>query len=36
MNSCAAHDMAQLVRSALCQAIERMSNHLIAGAWRAN
>jgi 2-hydroxy-3-oxopropionate reductase len=30
MNSCAAHGMAQLDHSALCQAIERMSNHRIA------
>jgi len=30
MNSCAAHGMAQLDHSALCQAIERMSNHAIA------
>jgi len=30
MNSCAAHDLAQLDHSALCQAIERMSNHAIA------
>ena len=30
MNSCAAHGMAQLDHSALCQAIERMSNHVIA------
>ncbi|WP_208278295.1 2-hydroxy-3-oxopropionate reductase [Massilia oculi] len=32
MNSCAAHGMAQLDHSALCQAIERMSNHAIATA----
>jgi 2-hydroxy-3-oxopropionate reductase len=32
MNSCAAHGMAQLDHSALCQAIERMSNHAIAAA----
>jgi 2-hydroxy-3-oxopropionate reductase len=32
MNSCAAHGGAQLDHSALCQAIERMSNHAIAGA----
>ncbi|MDY0976421.1 2-hydroxy-3-oxopropionate reductase [Massilia sp. CFBP9012] len=32
MNSCAAHGMAQLDHSALCQAIERMSNHAIADA----
>jgi len=32
MNSCAAHGMAQLDHSALCQAIERMSNHAIAEA----
>jgi len=30
MNSCAAHGMGQLDHSALCQAIERMSNHAIA------
>lgn len=30
MNSCAAHGLAQLDHSALCQAIERMSNHAIA------
>ncbi|MFK3739236.1 2-hydroxy-3-oxopropionate reductase [Massilia sp. TN1-12] len=30
MNSCAAHGLAQLDHSALCQAIERMSNHPIA------
>ena len=30
MNSCAAHGMAQLDHSALCQAIERMSKHAIA------
>jgi len=32
LNSCAAHGMAQLDHSALCQAIERMSNHAIAAA----
>jgi len=32
MNSCAAHGMAQLDHSALCQAVERMSNHAIATA----
>lgn len=32
MNSCAAHGMGQLDHSALCQAIERMSNHAIAAA----
>jgi 2-hydroxy-3-oxopropionate reductase len=32
MNSCAAHGMAGLDHSALCQAIERMSNHVIASA----
>ena len=32
MKSCAAHGMAQLDHSALCQAIERMSNHAIAAA----
>lgn len=32
MNSCAAHGLAQLDHSALCQAIERMSNHAIAAA----
>jgi 2-hydroxy-3-oxopropionate reductase len=30
MNSCAAHGLAQLDHSALCQAIERMANHAIA------
>jgi 2-hydroxy-3-oxopropionate reductase len=30
MNSCAAHGLGQLDHSALCQAIERMSNHAIA------
>ena len=30
MNSCAAHGLAQLDHSALCQAIERMANHPIA------
>jgi 2-hydroxy-3-oxopropionate reductase len=32
MNSCAAHGMSGLDHSALCQAIERMSNHQIAKA----
>jgi 2-hydroxy-3-oxopropionate reductase len=32
MNSCAAHGMAQLDHSALCRAIELMSNHEIASA----
>ncbi|MGJ9416442.1 2-hydroxy-3-oxopropionate reductase [Massilia sp. CMS3.1] len=32
MNSCAAHGMAHLDHSSLCQAIERMSNHAIAAA----
>ena len=32
MNSCAAHGMSGLDHSALCQAIERMSNHAIAKA----
>jgi len=30
MNSCAANGLAQLDHSALCQAIERLSNHAIA------
>lgn len=32
MNSCAAHGLSQLDHSALCQAIERMSNHAIAAS----
>jgi 2-hydroxy-3-oxopropionate reductase len=32
MNACAAHGLAQLDHSALCQALERMSNHAIAPA----
>ena len=32
MNACAAHGQAQLDHSALCQALERMSNHAIAPA----
>ena len=30
MNACAAHGLAQLDHSALCQAIERLANHTIA------